>query len=103
MKIPSQYDHRRKLSDSQKQQIVELYATSEYTMRYLADNFGVSQKTICLIVNDEAKEKQYAYMKKYKQTYSREQKNTWRRTYRKHRKELYKRGKLILTEQGDEE
>lgn len=41
--------------------IAELYATGQYSLKSLAEQFGVSKKTILLIVNPEsaAKAKQY--------------------------------------------
>ena len=95
MKIPPQYDRRRKLSPTQKEQIIKLYCTGDYTMRYLADSFGVSQKTICLIVNPEAKEKQYNYHKEHPYTYSNEHRNALRKSYREYKRKLYEEGKLI--------
>lgn len=43
--------HYAKLTDDEVREIRVLYATGKYTMRQLAEAFGVSTPNICLIVN----------------------------------------------------
>lgn len=59
--LSEEQDRRIKLTKEQKEKIAELYATDQYSLKSLAEQFGVSKKTILLIVNPEsaAKAKQY--------------------------------------------
>ena len=64
IKLPPEKDRRRKLTDDQKEQIKSIYAEGGVGTRLLAKQFGVSRKTIQLIVNPEIKRKQDERIKK---------------------------------------
>ncbi len=53
-------DRRVKLLPCQKERIIRLYATGDYSQRGLADMFNVNKKCIHLLVNPEAVKKQKA-------------------------------------------
>ncbi len=59
------YDRRRKLTAEQKQDIRDIYATGVTSLNKLALEYGVSKKTILLIVNDESKAKSDLYIKQH--------------------------------------
>ena len=88
VKIPEAFDRRHKLSATQKEEIRDLYASGEYTYQQLADSYGVCRKTICLVVNEEVKEKQYAYsinyMKSYQKTLNKDVVNQRRKEIRQY-------------------
>ncbi len=96
VKIPKEFDRRHKLSATQKEEIRDLYASGDYTYQQLADSYGVCKKTICLAVNERAKEKQYAYsinyMKSYRKTLDKDVVNQRHRETRQYKKELVEKG-----------
>ena len=57
IKLPQEYDRRRKLTDEQKDEIKHKYSTGLYSLNNLATEYKVSKKTILLIVNPESKRK----------------------------------------------
>ena len=73
IKLPPEYDRRRKLTDEQRDEIRHKYKTGEYSLSKLAIEYGVSKKLILLTVNPESKRKaderikdhwrEYAYTK----------------------------------------
>lgn len=65
IKLTKEQDRRVKLSDNQKQEIRELYETGNYSLNGLAKQYGVSKKTILLIVNKESAEKAREYQKEH--------------------------------------
>ena len=96
LKLPPNKDRRRKLTDDQKEQIRGIYATGVCGMRPLAKQFGVSKKTIQLIVKPEAKQRQHNYVAANWRKY-RPSKEEWAETMREHRhykQELYVKGEL---------
>lgn len=58
IKLQGLQDRRRKLTDEQKEEIKELYATGNIGQRPLAEQFGVSRSLIQIIVNPEIAEKE---------------------------------------------
>ena len=100
VKVPEAFDRRHKLSVTQKEEIRDLYASGDYTYQLLADNYGVCKKTICLVVNEEAKEKQYAYsinyMKSYRKTLNKDVVNQRRKEIRQYKKELVEKGLIDI-------
>lgn len=96
VKLPEEFDRRCKLTTEQKEEIKDLYESGEYTYQQLADSYGVCKKTICLVVNEKVKEKQYAYstnyMKSYQKTINKDIVNQRHRETRQYKKELVKKG-----------
>lgn len=92
---PSQ-DRRRKLTDEQKQQIKELYATGLYSQRALAKEFNVNRSTIAIIVNPERAKAVSERRKEHASDYKYDKK-TWAKVKREHRhykQSLYLKGEL---------
>lgn len=100
VKLPEEFDRRCKLTIKQKEEIKDLYESGEYTYQQLADSYGVCKKTICLIVNEKAKEKQYAYsinyMKSYQKTLDKDAVNQRHRETRQYKKELMEKGLIDI-------
>ena len=98
-KLSPAQDRRRKLTENQRQQIRDLYATGMYSLQEIADRFPCCKKTVLLIVNPEsaAKAKQYtaANWRKYQQT--KEQRAATQRALRHYKQELYQAGELKET------
>ena len=57
IKLKGLQDRRKKLTDEQREEIKKLYGTGCYSLNGLAKEYGVSKKTILLIVNPESKRK----------------------------------------------
>lgn len=96
IKLPKEYDRRVKLSDIQRKEIEDLYATGLYSLNNLAKRFNVSKKTILLIVNKESREKAQQYRKEHWkefQSTKEEHREAIKRT-RQYKQELFKNGKL---------
>ena len=96
IKLNGLQDRRRKLSEPQRKEIKELYGTGLFSLNDLAKRFGVSKKTILLIVNPESASRAKQYRK--------ENWHEWKSTKEEHREaikrtrhykhQLYKEGKL---------
>jgi hypothetical protein len=96
IRLPEQYDRRRKLTEIQKQEIKSKYETGLYSLNSLAKEYSVSKKTILLIVNPESKLKNDQRIKNHWKDYQ-ESKGERAETMREHRhykNELYKSGKI---------
>lgn len=91
IKLPPEKDHRRKLTDDQKEQIKSIYAEGGVGARPLAKQFGVSRKTIQLIVNPEIKRKQDERIKKHWKDYrpTKKERAAIMREHRKYKQQLY--------------
>ena len=89
IKLPQELDRRRKLSDEQKDEIRHKYSTGLYSLNGLAREYGVTKKTILIIVNPESKRKNDEYIKAHWKDYavSKEERNAIAREHRayKHR------------------
>ena len=96
IKLEGLQDRRKRLTDEQREEIKKLYATGCYSLNDLAKRFGVSKKTILLIVNKDSAEKAKQYRKEHWKEWERkgEERNKAVRDYRKYKYELYKDGKL---------
>lgn len=86
-------DRRRKLTDSQKEEIKLIYAEGEMGCQRIAKLYGVSKRTIQIIVNPDARQRQHERIaqnwRKYRPT-----KEEWAATMREHRRykhELYQK------------
>lgn len=96
IKLQGLQDRRKKLNDSQRAEIKELYGTGLYSLNGLAKRFNVSKKTILLIVNEESAEKAKQYRKENWQQWQRkgEEHNKAIRNTRAYKHKLYMDGKL---------
>jgi transposase-like protein len=95
--IPKKYDRRVKLSDKDKKQIAEAYATGGTSYNKLASEYGVSKRTIYWVVNPEKQRENYELRKANggsKQYYSKEKNTQSMRNHREYKKELLEEGKL---------
>lgn len=96
IKLKGLQDRRKKLTDEQRKEIKELYGTGHYSLNGLAKRFGVSKKTILLIVNENSAERARQYRKenwKEWQGTKEEHREAIKKT-RKYKHKLYKEGKL---------
>lgn len=105
MKLPPKFDRRVKLTDEQRKEIREKYATGLLSTRILATQYNVSRRTIQFIVDPEKYDRARNQFKerrkdgRYKGT-----KEQWAKIQKEHRhykQELYKKG--LLTESNPEE
>lgn len=96
IKLSGLQDRRKRLTDEQRKEIDILYGTGVYSLNDLAKKFGVSKKTILLIVNKDSAEKAKQYRKDHWRDWQRtgEEWNETVRNYRKYKQELYKDRKL---------
>lgn len=96
-------DRRRKLLDDDKEAIRILYATGKYSLRTLANDFGVSKKTVLLIVNADSAERSRQYKKEhwreFKQT--KEEHAAAVRKTRRYKHQLYVNGELTPAQETD--
>lgn len=96
IKLKGMQDRRRKLTDEQKDEIKHRYAAGECGMRPLAAEYGVSRRTIAIIVNPETE----AYFKQYRkdhwkdQQQDKEKRTEAIRNTRRYKQELYVKGEL---------
>lgn len=69
--LGAKFDRRRKLTDEQKEEIKEKYGTGFYSHRTLAQEYGVSKRTVTNIVNpvtaQKNKDRIKAHWKDYQQ------------------------------------
>ena len=105
MKLPRELDRRVKLTEEQRQQIREEYATGATSLIALANKYEVSKRTIQFTLYPERYTKAREQFKerrkdgRYKGT-----KEQWAKIQKEHRQykqELYKQG--LLTESNPEE
>lgn len=96
IKLKGLQDRRKRLTDKQREEIEELYATGFYSLNDLAKQFNVSKKTILLIVNQDSAEKAKQYRKEHWKDWQRkgEEHNKAINDTRKYKHNLYKEGKL---------
>ena len=96
IKLPEEYDRRRKLSEAQKGEIREMYATGQYSLQKLADAYGVSKKLILITVNPESKRKSDERMREHWRDYvqSRKERAAAVKNHRRYKQKLYEEGKI---------
>ena len=96
IKLPQEYDRRRKLMDEQKEVIKHKYSTGLYSLNNLAKEYKVSKKTILLIVNPESKRKNDERMKEHWREYqlTKEERNKIANEHRRYKQKLYREGKI---------
>ena len=96
IKLKGLQDRRKRLTDSQREWIKELYKTGGYSLNDLAKEFDVSKKTILLIVNKDSAERAKQYRKEHWREWQRkgEEHNKAIMNTRRYKNELYRNGKL---------
>ena len=96
IKLPQEYDRRRKLTDEQKDEIKHKYSTGFYSLNNLATEHKVSKKTILLIVNPESKRKNDERIKDHWKDYqpTTEERNKIMNEHRQYKQKLHKDGKI---------
>lgn len=101
--LSPEQDRRRKLLDDDKEAIRTLYATGKHSLRTLASDFGVSKKTVLLIVNADSAERSRQYKKEhwreFKQT--KEEHAAAARKTRRYKHQLYVNGELTPARETD--
>lgn len=101
LKLPPEYDRRRKLTEEQKEEIKHKYSTGLYSLNKLAKEYSVSKKLILLIVNPESKRKNDQRIKDHWKDYvpSKEEHNHIMREHRHYKNQLYAEGKITDKEE----
>ena len=96
IKLPQEYDRRRKLMDEQKEIIKHKYSTGLYSLNNLAKEYKVSKKTILLIVNPESKRKNDERLKEHWRDYqlTKEERNKIANEHRRYKQKLFREGKI---------
>ena len=96
IKLPQEYDRRRKLMDEQKETIKHKYSTGLYSLNNLAKEYKVSKKTILLIVNPESKRKNDERLKEHWRDYqpTKEERNKTANEHRRYKPKLFREGKI---------
>ena len=96
IKLPQEYDRRRKLTDEQKDEIKHKYSTGLYSLNNLATEYKVSKKTILLIVNPESKRKNDERIKDHWKDYqpTTEERNKIMNEHRQYKQKLHTDGKI---------
>ena len=94
--LPEQYDRRRKLGDEQKTEIRQKYSTGYFSLNGLAKEYGVSKKTILLIVNQESKRKNDDRIKRCWRQYvgTKQDRAQIMREHRAYKRRLFNDGKI---------
>ena len=96
IKLSEAQDRRRKLTNSQKEEIKRIYQSGVCGIRPLAKQFGVSRSLIQVIVNPNIAARKKQYVKDHWKDY-RPTKEKWAETMKEHRhykQELYVKGEL---------
>lgn len=96
IKLAGLQDRRRKLTDEQRTEIKDLYGTGLYSLNDLAKRFGVSKKSVLLIVNKDSATKARQYRKDHWKDWQRtgEEWNDIVKKTRAYKHELYKNGEM---------
>lgn len=96
IKLNGLQDRRKKLTDSQRKEIKELYKTGCYSLNNLAKMYEVSKKTILLIVNKDSAEKAKQYRKEHWKEWQqvKEEHNEAIKKTRRYKQSLYLKGEL---------
>ena len=98
IKLPREYDRRVKLSDEQREEIKEKYATGLYSQRALASEYHVSRRLISFVLDPEkAQRAAELYKERRADGRYKPSKEEWAETVREHRRyknKLYEEGLL---------
>lgn len=94
----TEYDRRIKLTEEQRKEIREKYATGTVGHRPLAKEYGVSRSLIRYVVDEEKYEKSKAYFRERRKdgryNKSKEENNKIMKERRKYKQKLYLEGKI---------
>lgn len=96
LKLNDNQDRRRKLTDSQREEIRTLYRSGSHSWNSLANQYGVSKGTIGSIVSEVRQSSIRVYNKDHwrEKQLTREQHNEAVRKTRRYKQELYLKGEL---------
>ena len=96
IRLPQEYDRRRKLTDEQKEQIRKEYSVGDTSWNKLAVKYHVSKRTIGLIVNENSMENMKIYRKEHWKDFqhSREEMTAYAKNWRNYKQDLYLKGIL---------
>lgn len=106
IKLKGLQDRRKRLTDEQRKEIRDKYATGLYSQRILAKEYNVSRRLITFVLDEEKKKRNAELFKerkldgRYKPT-----KEEWAKTvreYRRYKQELYLKGELKEKENDEE-
>lgn len=94
--LPEEYDRRRKLTSRDKVEIVNRYNNGGCSYSSLAMEYGVSKRTINLIVNSDSMEKVKKRIKEHWRDYipTKEKRNEISREHRRYKEDLRLKGIL---------
>ena len=87
-----------KLTLEDRQEIKKLYQSGQYSQRELARKYNVSRRLITFYIDDERYERNKQSFKQRQKTgmyYDKEKQKEYAKNYREHKKELYKKDKLV--------
>ena len=96
IKLQGMQDRRRKLTDEDIEEIKKLYVPHVFGAQKIANMFGVSKRTILVIVSPQCKETVQKYNKEHWREHQ-QKGEEWSATMREHRRykqELYLKGEL---------
>ena len=98
IKLPKEYDRRRKLTDEQKEEIKHKYETGLYSQRALAAEYGVSRRLITFVLDENKAQRAAEQLKERKKdgrySYTKEERNAIAREHRAYKHTLYVQGKI---------
>ena len=98
IKLSREQDRRIKLTDEQRQEIREKYASGHYSQRTLAKEYNLSRRTIQFTVDAEKKERARQQLKERRKDgrykYSKEEWARVQREHRQYKQKLYVNGEL---------
>lgn len=96
IKLKNLQDRRRKLTDEDIAKIKEMYVPNVFGAQRIANMFGVSKRTIQMIVSHQVKETVKQYRKEHWREFQRKGED-WNKVIREHRRykqALYLKGEL---------
>ena len=103
--IPRKHDRRVKLTEQDRLEIRDLYASGLFSQRKLAEMYGVSRRLIVFIIHPERQKANYQnrVAKGGSKIYYQKEKHTIAmRTHRRYKQNLYLQDKLINKEEPDD-
>ena len=105
IKLPKEYDRRIKLTDEQREEIRQKYATGLYFQCALAREYGVSRRLIAFVLDDTKYQKCKEQFKERKADGRyKPDRETWAKTmreYRHYKQRLYLDGELKESEDNN--
>lgn len=98
----TKYDRRKQLTNKDRLEIADKYATGDYTQRKLAQEYQVDRKTIWNTLNPQKYQEQLKRRRKEKahlKYYDREYNTKHKRKHRQYKQKLYTKGKIGFEEE----